>query len=270
MQCILSAAEYPDANVIYDCLKASVHRNRVCLPAIAAADKVIFLESGNLRVFVEFLSRDEAFHVDELICATDQAEIDHVSDPYERAKRVRFKNRRRRILSSVLDCAPDKLNFSYTNGKPSLTEFDGFHFSTSYSGSAMALACANSPVGVDLEEISNDSANENVVETLFHHSEIDQLAGKSGMDWTRTFLAIWTQKEAFAKALGSGFGIEFSDFAVAPLGGTINCDEMNTENRPWYSKPLVVQNRHALAIASNFPVPEIVIEEFSNLEGRNN
>ena len=223
-----------------------------------------------MRVFVACLSPDETSGAEDLICATDQVQFEHVSDPRERAKKVGFKNLRRQILSSVLDCPPDKLNFSYTNGKPSLTEFEGFHFSTSYSGSGMALACANNPIGVDLEETSIDPANENVVETFFHHTEIDQLSGKSGMDWTRTFLAIWTQKEAFAKALGSGFGIEFSDFAVAPLGGTINCDEMNTENRPWYSKPLVVQNRHALAIASNFPVPEIVIEEFSNLEGRNN
>ena len=180
-----------------------------------------------------------------------------------RAAKTVLRKIRRRLLADFLQCDPDELEISQDEGKPYIAGRDGFHFSTSYSGNAMALVCSARAIGIDMEILDPVSANEEAAESLFNVKELNQLAGKSGSDWTNTFYAIWTQKEAFAKALGEGFGIEFTDFAVSEHGGLVECARIETPVQ-WYSKAVTFKDRYALALATPYPVPEFEIQEIAD------
>ena len=78
-------------------------------------------------------------------------------------------------------------------GKPVLTDFPGIHFSLSHSGQYAAVLIADSPCGVDIEEIRE--IRENLVQRCMHPEEL-----ASGMD----FFEAWTKKECIVKLDGGG------------------------------------------------------------------
>ena len=77
-------------------------------------------------------------------------------------------------------------------GKPFFRDSD-LHFSLSHSGQYAAVLIADSPCGVDIEEIRE--IKENLVQRCMHPEEL-----ASGMD----FFEAWTKKECLAKLDGSG------------------------------------------------------------------
>ena len=60
---------------------------------------------------------------------------------------------------------------------------------------------------------------------------------------------IWTQKEAYSKALGKGFEIEFSGFAVLPQGGAVQTGPERADSRDWHTAVFELEDGPVLAIA---------------------
>ncbi|MEP1208759.1 MAG: 4'-phosphopantetheinyl transferase superfamily protein [Rhizobiaceae bacterium] len=165
----------------------------------------------------------------------------------------------------VLDCDPQDLAFTWSDGMPTLIGFEDFHFSTSYSGGKMAVACSDVAIGIDLELTATEPSDQDVADNLFHPRELNQLHQTPDADWATVFYSIWTQKEALAKALGTGFGIEFSNFCVSAKGGLIESELTETENLRWYSQAVTIADGYVLAIACPQPIEQLSIEQFQDV-----
>ena len=212
-----------------------------------------------LKIYMADLSANFLPDTKTILSAKDYTEASRYSNPAKCELAIRSRIIRRQILSHELQCPAAELDFVVKNGKPGLANERRLQFSTSYSGSLMALAIFDKPIGVDLEEIDDGASNEDVVDALFHVEEIQQISRNSSVDKIKTFYAIWTQKEAFAKALGQGMEIEFRNFAVLLDGGIVTCESGICNGRTWYTKPVQTKGDFTLSIASNSFDPQIVV-----------
>ena len=100
------------------------------------------------------------------------------------------------------------------HGKPSLAlpptggDGEGLHFSLSHCKEGVCCAISDRPVGIDIE-----SANRKISDSVIRYSmnEGEQALIRESDDPQRTFLRLWTQKEAVLKRLGTGIRDDMRD-----------------------------------------------------------
>jgi 4'-phosphopantetheinyl transferase len=162
-------------------------------------------------------------HFDRLIECLD-------ADERDRANRFRVDTARHRFLAAhiMLRCTlgqhlarpPGRLRFrTSTRGKPSLEQAgDGPtpHFNLSHSGDIAVVAVAPSELGVDVEEVRPRINATRLAERFFSKSERDWLASRPPERRDADFLAIWTGKEAYLKAVGSGVAMPLRSVEIDP------------------------------------------------------
>lgn len=156
--------------------------------------------------------------------------------PDERTRAERFHFRKdhdsfvvargllRLILGRYLNAEPDRLRFRYTQyGKPALAgEFakEGFCFNLSHSdGLALYAVTRNRKIGVDLERVRPDFADEKIAEQFFAGGEVAALRALPVHAQQEAFFNCWTRKEAFIKARGEGLSLPLDDFEVSLVPG---------------------------------------------------
>lgn len=132
----------------------------------------------------------------------------HADRFYRENDRINFTIRRavlRLLLAAESACQPHEISFlTGVNGKPRLAAAGEIHFNSSHSESFAAIAIAHQHIGIDLEMVKNDFDYASVAEYAFSEKEADSLQCSS--DPVRDFFSIWTRKEAFLKATGTGLG----------------------------------------------------------------
>jgi 4'-phosphopantetheinyl transferase len=150
-------------------------------------------------------------------------------DERERAEKFRFtKHRRhyivaraslRRLLAERLRIAPRAVELVETEyGKPRLSPVHGsvhLDFNLSHSG-ALALYAFTSgrAVGIDVELIREVPDIDDLAACFFSPSESASLQALPLARRSLAFLACWTRKEAFIKALGQGLSCPLDGFDV--------------------------------------------------------
>jgi 4'-phosphopantetheinyl transferase len=136
----------------------------------------------------------------------------------KRRQAVRARAALRRVLAGYLDLAPSELRFAYgEHGKPTLAD-GGPTFNLSHSHALGLLAVVREPceLGVDVEHARPGRDFAAIAEHFFAPDEaawllarLDTPAGVPG------FYRIWTHKEAYLKALGTGLSFGSRGFALA-------------------------------------------------------
>ncbi len=86
-------------------------------------------------------------------------------------------------------------------------------FSISHSGDAVLLAVSETPVGADIELIS-DRDTSRIAKRAFCAEESAFI--EASEDKRRAFFDIWTRKESYMKAVGRGFDLPMESFSVIP------------------------------------------------------
>lgn len=155
------------------------------------------------------------------------------------------------LLSGYLDRPPGELEFRYGPlGKPSmpaLANGDQLCFNyTDSAGYALYAFAWNRELGVDLEMLSREVRCRRIIERRFAPRESDVLLSMPEEERRRMFLACWTRKEGYGKALG--VGIQF------PL----DCRELCVDCR---SSPIAVNdhvNGDAWDIHQLYPADDFV------------
>ena len=89
-------------------------------------------------------------------------------------------------------------------GKPQVAAPPGWHFSLSHSQDAVALALGRQPVGIDIEPRGRKARWAALAQRQFHGAEVQQLEARPDAGFAAAALALWTAKEAWAKATGLG------------------------------------------------------------------
>lgn len=124
----------------------------------------------------------------------------------------------RTALAARLQCEPYELQFTKNaDGKPSLSYPPSqWQFNLSHSHDWVALAlCENGSVGLDIESYSRRNNLRAIAQRFFSADENARLAQCGEGEWLDQFFAVWTLKEAHAKALGCGLPKILSCSSVA-------------------------------------------------------
>lgn len=150
-------------------------------------------------------------------------------DERERAEKFRYAEHRqhyivaraslRRLLAERLHLAPQAVEFVETEyGKPRLSPVHGsadVEFNLSHSGTLALFAFTSGrAVGVDVELIREVPDADDLAERFFSPTETASLKALPLDRRSLAFLACWTRKEAFIKALGLGLSCPLDAFDV--------------------------------------------------------
>lgn len=118
------------------------------------------------------------------------------------------------LLSSYLNQPPGGLGFRYGPlGKPSIpagVDSDELCFNyTDTGGFALYAFAWNRDLGIDLELLSRQGFFDRIIERRFAAREAAALQALPEAERRRSFLACWTRKEGYGKALGVGIRFQF-------------------------------------------------------------
>lgn len=122
------------------------------------------------------------------------------------------------LLGDVLGEAPEQLEFQESDtGRPFLANQKlGVDFNVSHAGChALIAATRGRRVGVDIEQIRPVPEVDSLVERFFAKRERELFSDLPTDMRLRAFFAVWTRKEAFAKATGRGIASTLHRFAVS-------------------------------------------------------
>ncbi|MEK6278991.1 MAG: 4'-phosphopantetheinyl transferase superfamily protein [Acidobacteriota bacterium] len=159
----------------------------------------------NVERFRELLSRDE------------QGRADRFRFEIDRTHFVVARGCLRTLLAQYLKTVPQEIKFSYSDyGKPQLADLEtNLRFNLSHSGGLALYAFTRiGEVGVDIERIRPDFADEKIARRFFSVSEVACLARLPAQARVEAFFNCWTRKEAFIKAKGMGLSLPLDQFDV--------------------------------------------------------
>lgn len=100
--------------------------------------------------------------------------------------------------------------FVRDGGRPDW-KLDGWYFSLSHSGTVAACVLSDRPVGVDVQKLSPFS--EPLVRRFFCPQELSEL--QQAQDSSYAFTKLWSLKESYVKALGTGLSTPLNSFRIS-------------------------------------------------------
>ncbi|MCI9136112.1 MAG: 4'-phosphopantetheinyl transferase superfamily protein [Lachnospiraceae bacterium] len=99
------------------------------------------------------------------------------------------------------------------NGKPYLPEHPSIHFNLSHSGEMVLAVFAEVEAGCDIEKMQD--ADMELAKRFFSSGEYQYIAGQpEGKKRREAFYRLWTLKESFTKAAGTGFSLPLNSFEI--------------------------------------------------------
>ena len=132
-------------------------------------------------------------------------------------------------------------------------------FNLSHARSLIACAVAyDAEVGVDVEETDRGIEALELAERFFAPSEVAHLRAAPSDIRDERFFTLWTLKEAYIKALGTGLSTDLKAFAIDPVRpGFADGDDR------WHFAAAAPTPRHALAICvrRTDAAPNLVLRE---------
>jgi 4'-phosphopantetheinyl transferase len=195
------------------------------------------------------------------------------ADERDRAARFHFEIDRERfqccrsalrlILGHYLSIAPENISFRYQiNGKPELRESQNAHalqFNVSHSGAIGLIAFTMAaPVGVDIEKARPDVDFGNIAQRFFSSREVAELTALPEDLQLDGFVACWSRKESFIKAVGDGLSYPLKDFSVSvdPLAEATLISVRDELPERWFLRDITVQSGyHAAVCVQSRPRP---------------
>lgn len=157
--------------------------------------------------YLQVLSPDEVRRADRFVFRRDRNHF------------IVARGTLRTILARYLPLRPADLVFSYSPlGKPALAlEANGecLRFNVSHAGDFALYAVTDGRrVGIDIEQVVPERAEEGVARLVFSTHENQVLQMLSGSERVEAFFSYWTLKEAYAKALGMGLQLPLTGLTI--------------------------------------------------------
>lgn len=164
----------------------------------------------------------------------DSLEVILSEEETGRANRFHFTNDRnhfivargllRRLLAAYLGVSSSAdLTFSYgEKGKPFLAENQQglINFNLAHShGMALYAFSHDRELGVDLEFVKDELADEKIADRFFSTTEVEALQKVPAELRRQAFFNCWTRKEAYIKARGEGLSMPLNEFDVSLAPG---------------------------------------------------
>lgn len=221
--------------------------------------KALILSRDEVHVWCTFLQQPET-QIHRLQQTLSQEERIRAERFYFRRDREYFIVARgvlRDILARYLKRQPGQLNFCYNaHGKPALTTESGgkilsFNVSHSAGIAVYAVTCGRN-VGIDIEHIRPEFADDKIAERFFSPGEVTRLRKLPITLQKDAFFDCWSRKEAFIKATGQGVAFGLDNFEVALTPGEpamlLSVNGNRREADRWTLKNLTIHPGYAAAI----------------------
>lgn len=151
-------------------------------------------------------------------------------DPVGISRKVLLHQIRQHILGSYLTCNPADIRLSYGPfGQPVIDrESCPFSFSTSYADQTWLLAIGyGHQVGTDIENITNKPGLLDIAQRFFYPREWNYVRSLLPAEQVRSFFQLWTLKEAYLKATGTGWS------GWEDLPDMTHCISTNSSRSEW-------------------------------------
>lgn len=172
------------------------------------------------------LERDEALvaHValdrepgdPAVLSADERARWERMRSHTKRREFLVGRTALRTTLGALLGVPPRDLRFEYgPHGKPLLAQHPALHFNLSHSGDrAVVVVCRRGPVGVDIEALRPSRPFRRLADRFFAPPEADWLASLPAAAQRNAFYRMWTLKEGYLKAIGTGLTLSSRAFVI--------------------------------------------------------
>lgn len=146
---------------------------------------------------------------------------------------------------------------SYSLHQLKLTEFNrpyfdnSVDFNISHSGEYVICAISKTNrIGIDIEEIKDVPILE--FDSQFSTQEMEEIfQDKNSL---HAFYTLWTQKEAFLKAIGTGLYVPLHQISI-------NNNKIMWDDVSWFLTEIKLDQRYVSHLATNIFLPEVIMEE---------
>jgi 4'-phosphopantetheinyl transferase len=172
------------------------------------------LVEGQVDVWLESLSVDAETLQDlyGVLTPAERERCDRCQVPLVRSQRIVARGKLRQLLASYLNVAPESVDLTVgLQGKPQVA---GLEFNLSHSGDLVAYGIGSVAVGIDIEQ-QRDLDCEALMQRFFAPAEQRAWQQVPVAARSATFFQLWTMKEAYVKAIGTGLHTPLSTFAVS-------------------------------------------------------
>jgi 4'-phosphopantetheinyl transferase len=141
---------------------------------------------------------------------------ERLRDAVKRAQFIAGRSGMRTLLGEYTHTHPRDLRFTYgPHGKPSLPDSQlQFNFSNS-GGMALLAVSIDRAIGIDIEHRDRTIRVDSLAQHIFTEAELAAFNTLPGDARHAALLTAWTRKEAYIKALGTGFSLSLKSFSVA-------------------------------------------------------
>lgn len=156
---------------------------------------------------------DRAWH--HLLDEGERGRYEAKASDAERARFLGAATLMRQVAAELAGCAVEVVGLrracpdcAEPHGRPVPTGgAAGWHVSASHSGLHVLVAGAGTPVGVDVEVVRTGPPSSRLVERVL-------APGERAPDGPEGFAHLWSAKEAYLKAIGTGLALPMSRVAV--------------------------------------------------------
>jgi 4'-phosphopantetheinyl transferase len=230
-------------------------------PAFSQPEQGYGLGAQDIHIYCLDIRRFTADHYTDAERVMSSAERER-AQKFVRGKESYIASRwlLRKVLARYSNLPPKMVEFLRTDkGKPYLPR-SNIHFSLSHSGHWAMLAVANAElIGIDIEAVGTTRDLIGIAESYYHPHEFARLQTLPGVAQSDYFYRLWTLKEAFFKAMGTGIsaGLEKISFDLADdninaqIAAVLNEDGDEWQFHQW---TLGSQNYCARACKSRHPL----------------
>ncbi|GAA2698704.1 4'-phosphopantetheinyl transferase family protein [Actinoplanes palleronii] len=160
------------------------------------------------------------------------------------------------ILAERLQLGPTALPLRRSpQGRPYLPG-GSLHFSLAHAGDRALIAIAGRPVGVDLDHPRPGLDPRRMAARFFAPAEAARVAA-AGTGAYRTYLRLWTRKEACVKAAGARLALGLRLPVTGTADGAVVCDPSGRLPGAYFVRDLPVDGPYcgAVALAGTEPAP---------------
>lgn len=167
----------------------------------------------------------------------------------------------RQLLSEWAGGAPQDWRFTVgEHGKPDVAMPHGgprLRLNLSHTnGLAAAALTEEHDVGIDVEWLDRRAPTMDLARRFFAADECAALAAVPEAEFVETFLAFWTLKEAYVKAIGKGLAQPLDSFAFTLEPPAIRFDNRLADDPArWLFRRFRPGEHHLLALALRHPRP---------------